>query len=200
MIQLKSKSQAVVIFSVVGLLVAILLTVLVLVPQFSSLKDLSDTAEAKQEQLRLGKEKVKSIKDGVNLIANSKKDIDALGVAIPKTPEAESALLQISSAASAAGVSISSIAVSDTGKTDLRISLSITGPYDKTTDFVSKMESNLRPTQFADFTINASEQADLTTTFNLVFPYLEAQAVATKATGTNSNVSDSETSNREGEL
>ena len=172
MIQMKSKSQTIIVISVVGLLVAILLTILVLVPEFSKLKDLSDTANAKQEQLKLGREKVKSIKDGVTLIANSKTDFDALGVAIPKTPEVENALLEVSTAASASGVAISSVSVSDSSQSELKISVSITGPYDKTIDFASKMEQNLRPTQFADFTINAADQANLTSTFNLVFPFL----------------------------
>lgn len=175
MIQLKGKSQAVVISSIISLLVAILLTILVLVPQFSKLKELSDTANAKQEQLKLGREKVRSIKDGVSLIASSKQDIDLLGVAIPKTPEAESALMQVSSAASVAGVTISSVAISDASKAELKITFSLIGSYDKILDFVSKIESNLRPTQVVDFTINYVEGSELSSTFNLSFPYLEAE-------------------------
>lgn len=177
MIQLKTKSQTIVAISVLSLLVAVLLTILVLVPQFSHLKELSDTANAKQEQLRLGREKVKSIKDGITLIANSKQDIDLLGVAIPKAPEAESALLQVSTAASMAGVTISSVSVSD-GKGQLGVSISISGAYDKTMDFLSKIEQNLRPTQLTDLTIGAVEGADLSSTLNLSFPYLAADAEA----------------------
>lgn len=175
MIQLKGKSQTIVVVSVLSLLVAIMLTILVLVPQFSHLKDLSSTANAKQEQLRLGREKVKSIKDGVALIANSKQDIDLLGVAIPKSSEAENALLQVSTAASMAGVTISSVAVSDS-KSELKVSLSVSGAYDKTMDFLSKIEQNLRPTLLSDLTIGSVEEGDLSSTFNLSFPYLPAEA------------------------
>lgn len=193
MIQLKGKSQAVVISSIISLLVAILLTILVLVPQFSKLKELSDTANAKQEQLKLGREKVRSIKDGVNLIASSKQDIDLLGVAIPKTPEAESALMQVSSAASVAGVAISSVSILDTSKAELKISFSLIGPYDKTLDFVSKIESNLRPTQVVDFTINYVEGSELSSTFNLSFPYLEAEPTASLTPGSSVTVNQSTT-------
>jgi Tfp pilus assembly protein PilO len=177
MIQLKTKSQTIVAISLLSLLVAVLLTILVLVPQFSKLKELSSTANAKQEQLRLGREKVKSIKDGITLIANSKQDIDLLGVAIPKSPEAESALLQVSTAASMGGVTISSVSVSDS-KGQLGVSISISGAYDKTMDFLSKIEQSLRPTQLVDITIGTVEGTDLSSTLNLNFPYLAVDAEA----------------------
>jgi hypothetical protein len=173
-------SQAIILISVLALLVSLVLIIFYIVPSISSLQDLSGRVLSKQQELEAGKNKVDAIRRAVQTINSAKRDVETLGVAVPEGPSAESALVQLSSAASQAGISISSASIGQAEKGYQDISFSTSGKFENTLSFLEKIEKSLRPVKISDYTINSVEgSSDLSATFNFAFPYIEKQAAAT---------------------
>jgi Tfp pilus assembly protein PilO len=177
----KTKSlQVIVLISVLALLVSLILIIFYIVPNVSSLRDLSNQVLSKQQELEAGKSKVAAIRRAVQTINSAKRDVETLGIAIPSSPSPELALIQLSSAASQAGITITSASIGQAEKGYQNISFSTSGKFENTLSFLEKIEKNLRPVKINNYTINSVERSsDLSATFTFAFPYIEKQAAAT---------------------
>ena len=175
------KSSILQLGAVLALLASFIIVITYLVPQISSIKDGSNRAAAKEQELEAGKKKIQTIKTAVQLIASAKKDIETLGISMPAKAKAEEAVVQVASAASQAGAAVKSITVGDTKGGKVLLSFSTEGKFDQYTTFLDNLEKNLRPMKISDYnmTLNQNDQSLVDSTFNIEFPYVDTEATAT---------------------
>lgn len=181
-------SQLTVLIVLVALLLSFLGIIFVIVPRISTLKTLSDQVAAKQAELDAGRQEVQSLKAAVQLIQSAQKDIETLGIAVPNSPKADEALVQLSQAATQAGLTVKSAAISPSEDQSITFTVSTDGQYNSAVSFIANMEKNLRPVAFIDYTLSATQNSSvISATFNISFPYIEEEETATTtATSTES--------------
>lgn len=183
--QKKNQNSA---LAVLAMLVAVLVVIFLIVPRVSAIKDLSNQIVDKESQLKQGQAQVDSVKQFAAILKTARADIAALGVAIPTEEKADEAVLQVASAASKAGVNVTSVSVSTTSAaapravaatqegaaTDqaevtsatssassgsLQVSVSIRGNYGATLDLLKKLEENLRPVTLKNLSIASNAES-----------------------------------------
>ncbi len=170
----KEKSQLPTLISVLALLIAVLLVIFFIVPKTSEIQSLSTEIAQKKQELELGKQKVIAIREAVKLIASAKKDVDALNVSIPQTPSADEALVQIQEIAQQSEVKIIESTVGSATNGYQELTATITGSYQNIISFLDKAQNNLRPIKMSSLNIFYNEEmGEITTSMNLMFPYLE---------------------------
>jgi Tfp pilus assembly protein PilO len=165
------KGKLTIIFSTLVLFVALFVFILFLIPKVNQLKSVSDDVAKKKMEYESGLLRVMLAQKAVDIIAQAKKESALLGIAIPDSPQAEDAILQLSSSASQAGLKVISAEVVKSSEGVLSIAFSTRGSYEQTVDFVSKLKTNLRPTKIVELNMTKSSD-NIDTNFNLEFPYL----------------------------
>ncbi|OQA52625.1 MAG: hypothetical protein BWY43_00414 [candidate division WS2 bacterium ADurb.Bin280] len=172
--------------AVLALLVAILVGILLVYPQISKIKTLSATVNQKESELNEGLMEVSEIKEFALLLKSAKSDIEKLGVAIPEEERADEALLQMAVAAGSAGINITGVGVdaqgaqssqeAEGGSGSVTLTVSTTGEYGKTIDFIKKAEKNLRPVSFRNITLSSDDESsgEIAGSFMIDFPFINA--------------------------
>lgn len=181
--------------AVLAMLVAIIVVIFFIVPRVSAIRDLSNQVAQRESELKSGQAKVEAVKQFAMILKTAKNDIDKLGVSIPTEERADEALLQAASAASSAGVGISSVAIAasseqvqnetaQSGSGDqaqstvksgvLTLTISARGSYSAMLDYIKKLEENIRPVTIQNLSIASSaDSSDVDGTFTLHFPFVE---------------------------
>ncbi len=197
---MKKNSQFFVLLVLLCLLMSFLGIIFVIVPHVSTLKNLSQRVAAKEQELVLGEEKVAAVKDAATLIKSAQRDIQLLGVAIPEKQKADEALVQATTAASAAGISVQNVVISPSETSAIVLTLSASGSYQNTITFIADLEKNLRPVKITDYSLTSSSSGgQVNSTFTISFPYLNIPS-PTATTGSTQTDTQSATSEKgEGE-
>jgi len=167
--------------SALALLASILAIIFIVVPKMRDLKSINTKVKAKEQELEAGKAKVAAVKKAAELIKKARKDLETLGVAVPNSEKAEEALLQVSSAAGEAGITVKSttISASNEGQNSLNLAVSTTGHYDSTIKFMENLEKSLRPATTDSFNFSPRpETGDVDATFQISLPYVDEAAMA----------------------
>lgn len=169
---MEKKGKIVIIFSTVILFFALFAFILFLIPSINRLKEVSTEVAKKQAEYEAGLLRVMMAQKAVDTITQAKQESALLGVAIPESPRAEEAMIQMNSSASSSGLKVISAEVIKANEGILSISFSTKGNYDNTISFISKIKSNLRPTKIVDLTMTKDGSDEINANFNLEFPYL----------------------------
>jgi len=195
----KTKKNSNSALAVLAMLVAIIVVIFFIVPRVSSIRDLSNRVSQKELELKAGQAKVEAVKQFALVLKTAKNDIDKLGVSIPTEEKADEALLQATSAASSAGISISSVAIAATSESAsaasteaatgtvqadgaqnptksgvLTLTISTRGGYSAMLDYIKKLEENIRPVTIKSVAIaSATDSSDVDGNFTLDFPFVE---------------------------
>lgn len=182
---MKKNSQLVILVVLLALLLSFLGIVFVIVPQISSLKDISNQIAAKQVELSAGRAEVEAVRTAAQLIKSASSDIATLGIAVPNGAKADEALVQVTQAASQAGLTVQNASVGQGDQSGyVAFSVSTEGSYDQTVAFIANLEKSLRPAGIVDYSLSSTEKASvISATFNIKFPYV-TQDVAASATVT----------------
>lgn len=195
---MRKNSQFFILAVLVSLLLSILAIIFIIVPNVSSLKDLSNRVAAKEQELILGREKVQAIKEASNVIKSAQRDIQLLGVAVPEKEKADEALVQVTTAATSAGITVDRVVISPTETNSVNFTVSANGSYTDTITFMANLEKNLRPAKISDYSLSSNSLgSQVNSTFTVSFPYLPEAATASAtasvsptATQTNLNQKD----------
>lgn len=193
---MKKNSQFFILIVLLCLLLSLLAVIFLIVPHVSTLKNLSQKVAAKEQELTLGREKVQAIRNASILIKSAQRDIQLLGVAIPEKEKADEALVQVTSAASSAGISVQSAVISPSVNSAVSLTVSASGSYENTVSFIANLEKNLRPVKISDYSLASSSSGQISSTFTISFPYLSAQPSPTATTGTTPTDSQNSTSEK----
>ncbi len=170
--KVEDKGKIVIIFSSAMLLIALFVLILFLIPRINQIKTLATEIANKQAEYEVGLLRVSLAQKAVDTITQAKKESDLLGVAIPESPRAEEAILQVSTSASSSGLQVTSAEVIKASEGILSITVSTRGSYDNTISFVSKLKNNLRPVKLVDLTMTKDGDDVINANFNLELPYL----------------------------
>jgi Tfp pilus assembly protein PilO len=177
---MQKSNQLTILIVLLSLLLSFLGIVFVIIPQISTLKDLANKATAKQSELTAGRAEVAAIKEAAQLIKSAASDITLLGVAVPDGAKADEALVQVTQAATQAGLSVKSVSVSQAADGYVGFSVSTEGAYDQTITFIGNLEKSLRPAGIVDYNLSQTDKAStISATFNIKFPYITEATTAT---------------------
>jgi len=166
--------------SALALLASILAIIFIIVPKMKDLKSINTQVKAKEQELEAGKAKVAAIKNAAALIKKARKDLETLGIAVPDQERAEEALLQVTSAAGKAEITVKSMTMSAGGEGNLlSVAVSTSGRYDNTIRFMENLEKSLRPAATTSFNFAPKVgTGDVDATFQIVLPYVNEAALA----------------------
>jgi len=190
----KNSSQTIILAAAGFLLVAFVAIITYLVPRVSEIKTLNDSIANKQQELALGRQKVQAIRDAIQVINKAKREIEILGIAIPDKEKAEESLVQITTIASANEITISNMSFSsgsDKKASKLTVNVTAQGDYGKFASFFNALNTNLRPVAVSGINFSNNDSTNqLEAGFDLVFPYLSEDSVASTSQADNGGTNE----------
>jgi len=166
-----TKNQAVLLASVLALLASVVIVITYIVPQFFSLKNLSNDISSKQSELDQGKNRVSALKSAAAIVKAAHSELETLGIALPASQDSDKAIAQVADAAGRAGLSVGSINSNSVQQGELTLIITGSGSYGNIADFVSNIERNLRPTKVTELSL-ASNGTNVDATISLSMPFL----------------------------
>lgn len=176
------RAKAVIIFSTVILFFALVAFIVLLIPRINTLKEISSEVAKKKMEYEVGLYRVSLSQKAVDTIAQAKQESDLLGIAIPQSPKADEAIIEVSAAAKQSGLDITSAEVIKAKEGILSISFGTRGNYDNTIGFLGKLKNNLRPVKIVDMVLTKTSDDKINASYNLDFPYLYQAAKSPVAT------------------
>lgn len=177
-----------IIFSTFILFVALFVFILFLVPKLNNIKSLANDVQQKKVEYELGLLRVSEAERAKDLIAQSKSEGDRISVALPFSAKAEDAILQLSSAATDSGLSVTSAEVVAIKDGILSVAFSTHGTFENTIGVLDRLKKNLRPIKIVQLDLIRDGEGQISADYSLEFPYLYQPAPSPQASSTTGGV------------